>query len=51
MVGRTRLYQKTGSPLISGLSKRRPPRWWLVVLVVLMLLAVGAWAYLTYVPH
>ncbi len=51
MVGRTRLYQKTGSPLISGFSRRRPTRWWLIALVALIVLVAGVWAYLTYGPH
>jgi hypothetical protein len=48
MLGRTRLYQRTGSPLIHGSSGiRRRPVWpWLLATVVL---AVTAWAYSTYV--
>jgi hypothetical protein len=51
MVGRTRLYQNTGSPLIRGRSKRGWTRWWLVASVVLLVAAAVVWAYLTYVPH
>ncbi|HEY5432068.1 MAG TPA: hypothetical protein VIL06_01510 [Coriobacteriia bacterium] len=51
MVGRTRLYQYTGSPLIRGRSNRRRTRWWLVVLLVLAAIAAAVWVYLTYVPH
>jgi ferric-dicitrate binding protein FerR (iron transport regulator) len=51
MVGRTRLYQRTGSPLISGRSNRPPTRRWLVVLLVLAAVAAAVWVYLTYVPH
>jgi hypothetical protein len=48
MVGRTRLYRKTGSPLISGFTSARRRVWpWVVVAV--LVLAAGAWVYLTYV--
>ncbi len=48
MLGRTRLYQRTGSPLIHGFSgARRAPLWpWLLAAA---LIGVTAWAYLTFV--
>jgi len=49
MVGRTRLYQRTGSPLIQGMTgvrRRRLWPWWLLAAVVI---ASGVWVYLTYV--
>jgi hypothetical protein len=47
MVGRTRLYRKTGSPLISGRTNARRRLWpWIVVIVVVA--AAVVWAYLTY---
>ena len=51
MVGRTRLYQHTGSPLIRGRSNRPPTRRGLVVLLVLVAIAAAVWVYLNYVPH
>jgi len=50
MVGKTRLYQHTGSPLIRGMSKRRSPvgRVVLVVMVVAIIAAAAAYVYLTY---
>lgn len=48
MLGRTRLYQNTRSPLIHGLSGARRRPWWPWVVGALLLLA-AAWVYLTYV--
>lgn len=50
MVGKTRLYQHTGSPLIRGRSRGRSPlRRLLIVLAVVALVAgVAAFVYLTY---
>jgi hypothetical protein len=47
MLGRTRLYQRTGSPLIRGLSGVRRRRWW-PWLVALIVVSGLAWAYVTY---
>lgn len=50
MVGKTRLYQHTGSPLIRGMSRRRSLRSrllpWLIVVAVVG--GVGAYLYLAY---
>jgi hypothetical protein len=46
MVGRTRLHQSTGSPLISG--RTTGPRRWMWIVVALAVIAAGAWVYLTY---
>jgi hypothetical protein len=44
MVGRTRLYQRTGSPLIGGFSMRKRRRAWpWVVLLVVVLAAFGVY--------
>jgi len=49
MVGRTRLYQKTGSPLISGRSRQGViPPWVGLTLFVLLVAAAAVWVYLTY---
>lgn len=48
MLGRTRLYQSPGSPLIRGRSKPHPARRWLVVLLGAVVIAAGVWVYLTY---
>jgi hypothetical protein len=48
MVGRTRLYQKTGSPLISGNSRRRSTPPWVGVAVLLVVIAAAVVAYLTF---
>jgi hypothetical protein len=47
MLGRTRLYQRTRSPLIQGRTgaRRFGPWPWFVLLVIL---AVGVWYYLSY---
>jgi len=47
MVGRTRLYRKTGSPLISGWTGRRRRRLWPWI-VAAVVLAAAVWAYLVY---
>lgn len=51
MVGKTRLYQHTGSPLIRGMSRRRSLRsrllQWLIAVAVVV--GVGAYLYMTYV--
>jgi len=49
MVGRTRLYQKTGSPLIQGISRRRPVPPWLVALLIVAAVALAIWAYVAFV--
>jgi len=51
MVGKTRLYQHTGSPLIRGMSRRRTGRgrWLWVLLVVAIVAGAGTYLYLTYV--
>jgi hypothetical protein len=44
MVGKTRLYQRTGSPLIQGSSRARRPVWpWIIIVVVIVALLVGGW--------
>jgi len=44
MVGKTRLYQRTGSPLIQGFSRvKRRPVWPWVVGVVIVVLAVAVY--------
>jgi len=48
MVGRTRLYQKTGSPLISGNSRRRSMPPWIGIALVLVVVAVAVLTYLTF---
>ena len=50
MVGRTRLYPSTGSPLISGHTALRRRLWPWIVLALLVVAAAGVWAYLTYLP-
>jgi hypothetical protein len=49
MVGRTRLYQKTGSPLIQGRSRRRAVPPWLVALLIVAAIALLVWAYVAFV--
>ncbi len=49
MVGRTRLYQRTGSPLIQGRSRGRALPPWLPVLLVVVGIALVVWAYLTFI--
>jgi hypothetical protein len=47
VVGKTRLWQSTGSPLIEGATRKKRVVWpWL--LAVAILAAMGVWAYLTY---
>ncbi len=47
MVGRTRLYQRTGSPLIQGATRGRRPVWpWIVL--ALIVIALAAWAWMTF---
>jgi hypothetical protein len=46
-VGNRRLFQQTRSPLIQGMSRRRPSVWPWVVGVLLVLAAV-VWVYLAY---
>lgn len=48
MVGRTRLYQRTGSPLIQGKSRRRPMPPWLVPVMVVVVILVLVWAYVAF---
>lgn len=50
MVGKTRLYQRTGSPLIRGMSKRRSPVGRVVLVLAIVAIVVGAavYVYLTY---
>ena len=48
MVGRTRLYQSLGSPLIRG-NTRPPGRRWPYVLLVIALLIAAVAVYLVYV--
>jgi hypothetical protein len=47
MVGRTRLYQRTGSPLIQGATGARRRKWlpWAVAAVVII---AAVWFYLSY---
>jgi hypothetical protein len=52
MVGRTRLFQETRSPLIRGFTRPARARWktavaWIVALIVLaaVVLAVTSWLY------
>jgi hypothetical protein len=47
MLGRTRLYQNTGSPLIRGARGRRRSRWWAWVLLAAVVVA----AVLVYVMY
>jgi hypothetical protein len=47
MLGRTRLYQRTGSPLIGGSSGARRRSWW-PWLIALVVAAALVWAYLSY---
>jgi hypothetical protein len=49
MVGRTRLYQKTGSPLIQGSSRRRAMPPWLGFVLLAVVAAAGLWFYLNFV--
>ncbi len=49
MVGRTRLYQKTGSPLIQGRSRRRSTPPWLVPVLVVAVIVLLMWAYVAFV--
>ena len=44
MVGRTRLYQRTGSPLIQGRSRRRALPLWAIVALVLVAVVLITWA-------
>ncbi|HEY5517255.1 MAG TPA: hypothetical protein VIL15_03195 [Coriobacteriia bacterium] len=48
MVGRTRLYQKTGSPLISGSSRRRSTPPWLGIALAVVAVAAAVAVYLTF---
>ena len=50
MVGKTRLYQHTGSPLIRGMSKRRSnsARMLVALAIVAIVAGVSAYVYLTY---
>lgn len=41
MVGRTRLYQRTGSPLIQGRTKQHRPRWPWVLAGVVVAVAIA----------
>lgn len=46
MVGRTRLYQRTGSPLIGGFSMRkRRSLWPWVVAAIIILLGVAVYVF------
>ena len=47
MFGRTKLYQRTGSPLIHGMSGARRRSWW-PWLVTALVVAALIWGYLTY---
>jgi hypothetical protein len=47
MLGRTRLYQRTRSPLIQGMTGARRRRYWPWVLAV-VLIALVIWLYLSY---
>ena len=49
MVGRTRLYQKTGSPLIQGRSRRRSTPPWLAPVLVVAVIVLLVWAYVAFV--
>jgi len=42
MVGRTRLYQRTGSPLIQGFSRARRRRMWPWIVAALVIIAAVA---------
>ena len=47
MFGRTRLYQRTRSPLIQGRSGARRPVWpWLIVLLIVV--GVAVWYYVSF---
>jgi hypothetical protein len=48
MVGRTRLYQRTGSPLIGGFSMRKRRRAWPWVVLALLII-VGAVVYMFFI--
>ena len=50
MVGRTKLWQATGSPLIQGATRKARLVWpWILLAVVLLAAAAGGiWAYLTF---
>ncbi|HEY5505908.1 MAG TPA: hypothetical protein VIK83_00285 [Coriobacteriia bacterium] len=49
MVGKTRLFQSTGSPLIHGRTGAPRRKVWPWVLLGLVLLAAAAYLYVTYV--
>jgi type VI protein secretion system component VasF len=48
MVGKTRLYQRTGSPLIQGATRgwRRMTPW--IVAAAVVVVAMAVWVYLAY---
>jgi len=48
MVGRTRLYRSTGSPLVRGYTSRRRRVWPWVLLVLVVAGSAGYWGYITY---
>jgi hypothetical protein len=45
MLGRTRLYQRTGSPLIQGRSGTRRRRLWPWLLLAAAIVVLVVWAY------
>ncbi len=49
MVGRTRLYQSLGSPLIHGNMRPHRRMWPYVVLMIIVLAVVGTLAYMYFV--
>ena len=49
VVGRTRLYQSLGSPLIHGNTRPHRRMWPYVVLVIVVLAVVGTLAYMYFV--
>ena len=45
MVGKTRLYQRTGSPLIQGATRGKRPVWpWIVGALIALALIAWAWS-------
>jgi len=48
MLGRTRLFQRTGSPLIQGATRGRHPMGPWIVAVAVAAVAMAVWVYLAY---
>lgn len=47
MVGKTRLFQQTRSPLIQGMTRRKRPLWpWLLTVALVVIAAAAAWWFL-----